>query len=156
VFAERAAELRLSNAEIRRVRRMIEGHDRPWQMSKQAALPSRKTVYQFWNTYGDAGVGICLLSLADTLAVYGHTITPQIITKRVDVARTLLEAYWENPDQVEPAALLNGNEIMRMLNLPPGPQVGELLAKLREAQAVGEVQDKEQALTFVEKVLSEL
>lgn len=156
VFADRAAEIRLSNAEIRRVKRMIEGHSLPWQISKQPLPPSRKDIYQFWNLYGDAGVGICLLSLADTLAVYGHTITPQVLAKLLDVIRPLLEAYWEKPEQVEPSALINGNEIMEMLNLEPGPQVGELLAALREAQAVGDVQDRHEALSFLERKLTEL
>lgn len=156
VFADRAAEMRLSNAEIRRVKRMIEGHGFPWQMSKLPLPPTRKAIYQFWNVYGDAGVGICLLSLADTLAVYGHTITPQILGNLLDVIRPLLEAYWENPEQVEPPTLIDGNEIMETFNLMPGPQVGELLSALREAQAVGEVNDRREARAFLEAKLSEL
>lgn len=154
VFADRGAAMRLSNAEIRRVKWMIEGHDRPWQMSKQPL--SRKTIYQFWNTYGDAGVGICLLSLADTLAVYGHTITAQILSVRLEVVRALLEAYWENPEQVEPPILVDGNEVMEAFNLEPGPRIGSLLAALREAQAVGDVTDRRQAFAFIEKQLSDL
>lgn len=156
VFADRGAEMRLSNAEIRRVRWMIEGHSRPWHISQEEMPPSRKTIYQFWNLYGDAGVGICLLSVADTLAVYGHTITPQVLANLLDAIRPLLETWWEKPEQVEPPSLIDGNEIMEVLSLTPGPQLGKLLSALREAQAVGDVKSRQEALLFLERKLSEL
>lgn len=41
----------------------------------------------------------------------------------------------------EPEPLLDGREVMRELNLPPGPRVGEALAFLADARAVGDVRD---------------
>ncbi len=45
--------------------------------------------------------------------------------------------------------LLNGNEIMELLKIKPGPQIQTLLKALREAQIEGEVMNKEAAVTFV-------
>jgi len=41
--------------------------------------------------------------------------------------------------------LLDGGEVMRLLDLGPGPRVGEALAFLTEAHAVGDVRDREEA-----------
>jgi len=54
----------------------------------------------------------------------------------------------ETPEQMlEP--LLNGNEIMEVTGLPPGPEVGILRDALLNAQIRGEVADSEAAVLFV-------
>jgi hypothetical protein len=50
--------------------------------------------------------------------------------------------------------LLTGRDIMSEFGLAEGPRIGELLESLREAQAVGEVNDRESALTFVRAQLT--
>jgi hypothetical protein len=50
---------------------------------------------------------------------------------------------------------LDGNQIMAMFDLQPGPQIGELLEALREAQAIGEVQSQDQAVRFISGALAE-
>lgn len=56
----------------------------------------------------------------------------------------------ETPEQMlEP--LLNGNEIMSVTNLAPGPQVGLLRDALLKAQISGEVKDAESARAFVKE-----
>jgi tRNA nucleotidyltransferase/poly(A) polymerase len=52
-----------------------------------------------------------------------------------------------HPAPVKP--LLNGEEIMELLNLKPGKQVGEVLDKLHEAQINKEVQYKDEAIAFI-------
>jgi hypothetical protein len=41
---------------------------------------------------------------------------------------------------------------MKALKLPPGPKIGEILERLREAQAEGKVADRAQALAFVARL----
>jgi len=153
-MASQAAALRLSRAEIQRLSRIVQDHMRPWQMAKQGEAPSRKAVYRFWRANGPAGVDIVLLSLADLVGIYGYTLPQAVMQSYVDVARTLLEAYWETPHQITPEMLINGSELMEIFQLQPGPQIGQLLDALREAQAVGQVETREQALSFLNQTLS--
>ena len=54
------------------------------------------------------------------------------------------------PEQMlEP--LLNGNEIMSVTNLAPGPQVGLIRDALLKAQISGDVTDAESARAFVKE-----
>lgn len=43
---------------------------------------------------------------------------------------------------------------MKALQIPPGPRVGEILKRVREAQAEGEVHSREEALAFVARLNS--
>ena len=153
-ITRQAAALRLSRAEIQRLSLIVQNHMRPWQLAKQTELPSRKAVYRFWRDTGPAGVDIVLLSLADLVGIYGHTLPQDVMQKHLDVARTLLEAYWETPHQIAPVMLLNGSELMEIFQLEPGPQIGELLDSLREAQAVGDVETRDQAIRFLTQTLT--
>jgi hypothetical protein len=65
----------------------------------------------------------------------------------VDRTRILLDAYFENFDQlVEPPLLLDGNQLMQALDLKPGAHIGRLLDRIREGQVAGEIQSVEDAL----------
>jgi hypothetical protein len=51
--------------------------------------------------------------------------------------------------------LVNGNEVMDALNIPPGPLVGRLLEQLREAQATGEIVSRDDALALAARWLAD-
>ena len=51
-----------------------------------------------------------------------------------------------------PPSLLHGEDVMKLLNLKPGKQVGELLEKIREKQLEGELKTTEEALKWLKKL----
>ncbi|NPA93059.1 MAG: polynucleotide adenylyltransferase, partial [Chloroflexi bacterium] len=116
----------------------------------------RRAVYRFFRDTGEAGVDICLLSLADVLATYGHTLPHDFWQAHLETIRTLLEGWWEQRESVvTPPPLLSGHDVMQQLGLDPGPTVGALLEALREAQAAGEIHTPEEALAFARRWLAE-
>ncbi len=48
-----------------------------------------------------------------------------------------------------PSPLLDGNDIMKLKKLKPGPEIGKIITTLREAQLTGKVKTKKEALSFV-------
>jgi hypothetical protein len=50
-----------------------------------------------------------------------------------------------------PKQILSGNEIMEDLGLKPGPQIGSLLALIREEQLSGRIKSKDEAIEFLKK-----
>jgi len=48
-----------------------------------------------------------------------------------------------------PPSLLNGDEIMKILKIKPGKQVGEVIEKMREEQLSGRIKNKKQAKKFI-------
>lgn len=151
--ARRAHALNLSNAEIHRLRTVIRHHMRfhfhSNRLEGKGQPPSRRAIYRFFRDAGEAGVDLVLLGLADLRATHGHALTQETWVAGLDVARVFLENYWEKPaETVAPPPLLDGHDLMRALDLQPGPRVGELLEAIREAQATGKVGTRQQALAL--------
>jgi len=48
-----------------------------------------------------------------------------------------------------PPQLVTGRDVMSLLGISPGPQVGDLLEAMREAQAEGRVRTREEALGYL-------
>jgi len=97
------------------------------------------------------------LTLADLQATYEQTLPQETWAAALEVVRTLLEAWYEKKEeQVSPTQLLDGNDMMHELSLRPGKKIGELLEAVREAQAIGEVSTKDQALELAHRKLEEM
>lgn len=159
VAVERARAFNLSNDEIERLRIIIKHHMRIHffadRVEGEKQTPSRKAIYRFFRDSGEAGVDLVLLGLADVRAMRVHALTMETWNAYLDVARILLENYWERPEEIiAPPRLLDGNELMKELNLKPGLVVGQLLEFIRENQAAGKIENREQALAFAREELT--
>ena len=107
-----------------------------------------RSLYRFFRALGDAGIDVCLLSLADVWATYSTTLPQERWLAELQTCRKLLEARWEKTEAVvRPVRLVNGHDLIKELNLKPGKMVGDLLEVIREAQAAGEVTNRDEALT---------
>ena len=153
VAAERARVFNLSNHEIDRLRIIIKNHMRIHffadRVISEKQTPSRKAIYRFFRDSGTGGVDLVLLALADLRAMRAHSLTIEIWNAYLDVARTLLENYFEKPEEIiAPPRLLDGHELMKELGVKPGPMVGQVLEAIREEQAAGKIETREQALAF--------
>jgi putative nucleotidyltransferase with HDIG domain len=158
VAANRGRAFNLSNDEVERIRKIVQHHMRfhffvnRLEVDKQE--PSRKAIYRFFRDAGKAGIDLVLLGLADLRGTQGPTLTQENWAAALDVARILLENYWEKPQEtVAPPRLLDGNELMSELGLEPGRIVGQLLETIREDQATGKIENREQALELAREQL---
>ncbi len=153
VAALRLEALHLSNDEADRVKTIIANHMRfhffTSRMEAEKKEPSRKAMYRFFRDTGEASVDLILLGLADLRGTRAHALTQASWAAALDVARILLENYFEKPQEtIAPPRLLNGHELMRDLNLESGPAIGQLLEAIREEQATGRIETREQAFAF--------
>ena len=152
---KRGRALALSNAEIRRLEAIVRYHGRPWRLTRAETPPDRRAVYRFFRETGPAGVEVCLLSLADVHAMYGHYLPQDVWERHLTTVRTLLEGWFERrAEVVEPPPLLSGDDLLASLGLEPGPAVGRLLERLREAQAAGEIRTRDEALAAARRWLA--
>ena len=167
IAADRGRALALSAAEVSRLEKIVKAHMRVHFLANTMGpmkaggftheVPegdrlSRRSIYRFFKSTGDAGVDICLLSLADLRGTY-ETALPQALWKaELETCRALLEAYWEKSEEVvSPPRYLSGHDVIEAFGLRPGRVVGHLLADIREAQAIGEIHNREEALAFASR-----
>ena len=151
----RMEALRFSRTEIDTVFEIVRGHKRPAEIARVMESPDQRQIYRFFREFGDSGVDICLLVLADIMGRHGHELSEDVLKKRLAILRPLLEGYFEEYDRlIAPEWLLNGDDLMAALELEAGPQIGELLEKVREAQVVGEIKSREEVLELAKSLLA--
>lgn len=156
----RAIKLRLSNSEMDYVRMMVSNHMRMIyhinRYQQEGKTPARRAVYRFFRDTGSAGVDLCLLALADLRATYENELTQQAWSAALDVVKIFLENWWEKRDEaIAPPQLVNGDDLILTFHLKPGPFIGKILEAIKEAQAVGEIRTKEEALGLADKLLAD-
>ncbi len=113
-------------------------------------------IYRYYRSAGESGVAVALLALARLLAASGSKLNREEWMQYLMTAAALLEAYFDRRDTViSPARLLTGHDLIQM-GLPQGPELGQALERLREAQAAGEVKNRPEAVAFVEQDIRSL
>ncbi|MDQ4078089.1 MAG: HDIG domain-containing protein, partial [Chloroflexota bacterium] len=124
---------------------VVRHHLRPLQLSNHLP-PSRRAIYRFFRDTGDAGPDIALHSVADQRGKAFAEDREEVVA----VVLHLFEAYFEEQERfVRPKPLLNGNEVMEITG-KQGPIIGKILENLREQQAQGTVQTREEAIRVVQ------
>jgi hypothetical protein len=109
---------------------------------------TRRARYRFFRDLGDEASDLLLLALADGAAVRGES--PFATWRRSPPVRDLFEGWDEKRAVSAAPRLLRGEDVMDHFGIPPGPTVGQLLARAREAQALGLVGTREEALAFLD------
>jgi putative nucleotidyltransferase with HDIG domain len=113
---------------------------------------ARRTVFRYLRTSSPVAVDVTLLSVADRLATRGDRAR-ESIDAHIRVARGLLADALRWHAAGPPPPLLRGDDLIVQLAVPKGPQVGELLGELAEAQYAGELGSREQALAYARRLI---
>jgi putative nucleotidyltransferase with HDIG domain len=151
---EISKRLKWSVAAEKFISNLVRWHLRPGALFHQG-LPTDRAVNRFYSAVGDATPQLILLALGDFRGTCGPGLQEgrELLENQL---RELLERYAvfiEGSKKLPP--LLDGHEVCDELHIPPGPPVGELLKALREAQLLGEVGNKAEAVAFVKKLYAE-
>lgn len=155
IVGKRAKAMHLSNLERDRIKSIVCNHMRPLLLAQTGKKPSRRAVYRFFRDTGPGGVDICLLSLADCLATYDQNPPGQTWMNLVNVVHSLLEAWFIQPSKsVSPPSFISGRDLMEEFDLSPGPRIGQLLEAIREAQAAGLINSRQEALNTARHLIN--
>ncbi|MBI3299125.1 MAG: HD domain-containing protein [Elusimicrobia bacterium] len=164
------ARLRFSRDEQDSVEAWVRHHLRPGHLAAGGPITD-KAVYRFFRDLGERGVTQLLVCWADHAsylepksvergleAAAAEPGTPLPRWARGDAGKTLhhlrvvgllLSRWFRSPARTRPTPLLDGNAVMKALKLKPGPEVGEVLRALTEAQAEGAVTSRTEALAWL-------
>ncbi|MFH1031245.1 MAG: HD domain-containing protein [Chloroflexota bacterium] len=152
IAADILQRLRFSTKEIELVQTIVGNHLRPTQMA-QEGLPTHRAIYRYFRDTGEAGIGTLFISLADHLATRGPNLDSSNWREHTRLVEYVLAKYLEEESIARPSKLIDGYDIIKLFSLKPGPQVGEILEAVREAQASGEITNRQKALDFVKKLV---
>ena len=140
---------RLPGAAVDVLERLVRHHLRPMHLAASATLTPRAR----WRVYRDLGPDtrdLLLLVLADAAAVRGQS--PLRLWPRARLLRELMAGWAEQAQAAAAPPLVRGGDVMARFGLAPGPEVGRLLERAREAQDLGVVRTRDEALAFLDSV----
>jgi putative nucleotidyltransferase with HDIG domain len=111
----------------------------------------RRAVYRYLTRTSPVEVEVTLLSCADRLATGGKN-AEVAIDAHIELAKELMRAALEWRLGGPPRLPLRGDELAREAGIEPGPELGRVLAELREAAYAGEISDREEAVDLARRL----
>ncbi len=151
IVKKELGKLKFSNKQINYISKMVKYHIYPASLVQ--CEDSKKAFARFVRKLGADVPDVIELSKADRLSARGEAVSEEMIDRALNHLQNLLNYYNEVCAEVQnPKSLLDGKEIMKILNLKPSKKVGEIIEQLIEAQLSGEIKTKEQAAEFILKL----
>ncbi len=136
--------LRLSAREAAFVTALTAHHMHILALSDPSVRPA--TVLRWCRRLGDACVAALILSMADVAATRGPAADPAWRQRHLSWAgRTVEEYLTVFKPRLEAPPLVTGRDLVG-LGLAPGPELGRILAVIRDAQQTEKIQTREAAL----------
>ena len=150
----RLSALRMARPVRSLVSAMVRHHLRPGQLRHADRMPSARAIYRYYRDLGPAAIDTLYLAMADFLAARGPDLAPERWANYARMIAAVLQAGAGPPAHPAPApALVNGHDLMQTFDIPPGPQIGALLERLREAQATGAIETRADGIAFAARLL---
>ena len=142
-------KLSFSNKQIDYISMMIKNHIYPASLMASPDV-NEKAMMRYVRKMEDNSIDEIVLSKADRLSARGPAITDGMVENNLNSLTRLQNFYLSVKDTLEPLPkLLDGREVMKLLNIKPSPRLGEIMDALHEAQLNGDITTKEHAVEFV-------
>lgn len=146
-------QLKFSKKQIEYIKTLIKYHIYPSSLVSAQDVQD-KAFLKFYRKMDGYVIDIIILAMADRLSARGVKVTDDIVNKNISNLTKLLNDYLEKYKNLKPLPkLLNGKEIMNILNIKQSPKLGEVINELKEAQISGNVNTKEEAIEFVTNLM---
>ncbi len=124
---------------------VVRHHMRPLLLANEPAVSAR-AVHRFLIAVGDAAPAVALFALCDYRAMVPNGRDERFLRGLTVVQRVLARYFAPAPPR-----LLSGADVIAALGISEGREVGEWLRRLNEAQAVGEISTRAEALAFLQR-----
>ena len=144
--------LKLSVKERYLLENLVLLHLRPGYLSN-FKIPTDKSVFRFFLDAKDEAVSVLLLSLADQRSTRGSLTTERDQMHHQKICLSLIRKYFQESKKVPLIRLIDGNDLIKKLKLKPSPLFATILKAVEEAQALGKVSNKQEALAFAAKLV---
>ncbi|MCB4790938.1 MAG: HD domain-containing protein [Elusimicrobia bacterium] len=148
--------LHFGRQEIKIADVLVQHHMRPISLGQSPVLTDR-AIYRLFRDIGDNLVDLMLLTLSDCYSYRRLKVRKAVeLKKQKLVVKKLISRYFHEKNKKPAAKLIDGNVILSKFRIQPGPIIGKLLKETAEAQALGKINTKEEAVSYARKLLTRL
>lgn len=151
VAAAIAERLKLSRPDRDLLTLLVANHMHALFWSEPEVKP--KTILKWCRRLGEDIIPLILLSMADTLSTLGPAADEATRQRHIAWAGETVQAYYADIQPViQKKPLVTGKDLIA-LGMKPGPGMGRVLEKLRQAQDAGEIGDRNEALEMAVRIV---
>ena len=144
--------MHFSNKQIEYISSMIKNHIYPSSVMSAPEI-NDKIMMRYVRKMENNSIDCIILAMADRLSARGPEITDKMVENNIKNLTKLLNFYLSVKDTLKPLPkLLDGNDVMKILNIKPSPKLGEIMNTLHELQISGDIITKEQAKIFIQSL----
>ena len=142
--------LKLSTKEKDSLEKMILWHLRPGYLAN-FKRPTQRAVFRYFRDTSSEGISVLLIALADQRATKGPLANTMGRKHHEKIIKELIDYYFHKQEEKKPPRLITGSDLIRKLKLKPSPLFGKILSRIEEAQAIGKIKTKIEALELAKK-----
>lgn len=147
------SKLKFSKKQIEYVSKMVKNHIYPSSLMSTPEGVSNKAMARFIRKIHPDVEDLIALARADRLSARGEAVSDDMVQKNLKNLDILLSYYENIKDNLkELPKLLDGREIMEILNISATPKLGKIINELKEAQIAGLIKDRKEAMDFIRKL----
>ena len=145
-------DLKFSKKQIEYISCMIKNHIYPSNVIVAPSL-NDKVMMRYVRKMDDNVIDNIILAKADRLSARGVDITEEIVNTNISGLDKLLDFYLSKKDSLAPLPkLIDGREIMEILNIKPSPKLGEIINAINEAQLNGDITTHDEAVNYIKNL----
>lgn len=147
-----AARLRLSAEDRRYLTTLVAEHMHVLNLAADEIRPPARL--RWFRKMGDDAVPAIILGMADIMGILGPASTEEMRNRHLRWSQHAVRDYYASmKKKLEEPPLIAGKDLIG-LGLEPGPKMGALLARLREAQEEGRLTNRDEALSMAKSLLT--
>ena len=155
LMAERLPALGFDAGATTFICKLIRYHLRPGELIRNWP-PSDRAVRRFVADLDGHVLPLMLVNLSDGMATRGPGYTRENFRRHITFVNYVLARAWGAMEEVDEPPLVNGDDLIRELDLGSGRLLGAILTSLRRAQSEGAITDRDEALAYARSVLATL
>lgn len=148
---EELSELKFSKKQIEYIAKLVKNHIYPSSLMSTPEGASNKAMARFIRKIHPDVEDLIELARADRLSARGEAVSEDMVENNLKNLEKLLGYYNSIKESLkELPKLLDGREIMEILQIQATPKLGAIINELKEAQIAGTVKTKEEAVSFIQ------
>lgn len=141
-----------SNKQIDYISYIIKKHMYPTAVVSAPEL-NDKVMMRYVRKSADNAIDTIIIAKADRVSAQGPEITKELVEENITLLDKLLQFYLNTKETLAPLPkLLDGRDVMSILNINPSPILGKILNELHEAQISGDILTKDDAVRFIKSI----
>ena len=152
-IASMAERLKMSNRDRNFMRLLVSQHLHVLSLSAPSVKP--QTLLRWFRQLKDDAIPVIILGMADIKGTLGTEANEDTTAAHITWSKQVVKHYYDVVQkQLERKDFILGKDLI-VMGMKPGPEMGRILAHIREAQDIGEIVDRDAAISLASELIAE-